>query len=269
MTDDQPKYDIAISFLVADEKIASSLNAGLGDLKVFFYPHKQEELIGTNGMESMRAPFIGARVNVILFREKYGKTPWTGVELAAIQDSCLRTGYRSLVFVQLDKKDVKPEWLPSTHIRCLLDDFTIEQLIGAIKSKVQENGGTIRRPNARTEALRVQEEASYLADRDRLMRDSTWIGELRRCVDDTIIEIGRIVSELNTKNKLNIGFGKGQGGVTILRSGFSACRSAGSKRSLITSGILHRTNAICGRRNILERCLCKERMLGMSNRQKG
>jgi hypothetical protein len=90
-----------------------------GRFEGFFYPHKQEELIGTNGMESMRAPFIGARVNVILFREKYGKTPWTGVELAAIQDSCLRTGYRSLVFVQLDKKDVKPEWLPSTHIRCL------------------------------------------------------------------------------------------------------------------------------------------------------
>jgi hypothetical protein len=37
-------------------------------------------------MESMRTPFLGARVNVILFRERYGKTPWTGVELAAMAE---------------------------------------------------------------------------------------------------------------------------------------------------------------------------------------
>jgi len=39
----------------------------------------------------MRAPFLSARVNVILFRERYGKTPWTGVELSAIQVSCLKS----------------------------------------------------------------------------------------------------------------------------------------------------------------------------------
>jgi hypothetical protein len=46
----------------------------------------------------MRAPFLSARVNVVLYRERYGKTPWTGVELKAIQDSCLQTldGLKSL-----------------------------------------------------------------------------------------------------------------------------------------------------------------------------
>src|SRR5262245_50622198 len=34
-------------------------------LQVFFYPHKQEELIETNGIESMRAAFLSARVNVV------------------------------------------------------------------------------------------------------------------------------------------------------------------------------------------------------------
>jgi hypothetical protein len=80
-----------------------------GGLKVFFYPHKQEEFIGTNGLESMREPFLSTLVNVVLFRERYGNTPWTGVELAAIQDSCLRTSFRSLVFVQLNRKDAKTE----------------------------------------------------------------------------------------------------------------------------------------------------------------
>jgi len=48
---------------------------------VFFYPHNQEEPVGTNGIESMREPFLTSRVNVILFRARYGNTPWTGVEL--------------------------------------------------------------------------------------------------------------------------------------------------------------------------------------------
>ena len=111
--------------------------------------------MGTNGLESMRAPFLSARINVVLYRERYGKTPWTGVELAAIQDSCLQTGFRSLLFVQLDKLDRKPDWLPDTHIRCVLGDFTIDQLVGAINNKVQALGGRIERPDAMSEALRV------------------------------------------------------------------------------------------------------------------
>jgi hypothetical protein len=71
-------FDVAISFLAADEKVASSIKSKLSGLSVFFYPHNQEELIGTNGLESMRAPFLSARVNVVLYRTRYGRTPWTG-----------------------------------------------------------------------------------------------------------------------------------------------------------------------------------------------
>ena len=42
----EPAYDVAISFLVADEAIAAAVRDGLSGLNVFFYPHKQEELIG-------------------------------------------------------------------------------------------------------------------------------------------------------------------------------------------------------------------------------
>src|SRR5262249_36247929 len=169
-------YDVAISFLVADEKIASAIKTRLACLNVFFYPHNQEELIGTNGLESMRAPFLSARVNVLLYRERYGKTPWTGVELKAIQDSCLQTGFQSLLFVQLEKKDGTPDWLPNTHIRHVLGDFTpLHQLVGALKHKVQELGGVIHRPDAMSEAARVKSEAEYIANRDAMMRDRTWI----------------------------------------------------------------------------------------------
>jgi hypothetical protein len=212
-------FDVAISFLVADQEIAASLKAKLTGLNVFFYPHNQEELIGTDGIESMRAPFLDARVNVVLFRERYGNTPWTGIELAAIKDSCLNTGFRSLIFVQLDKKDKKPTWLPDTHIRCILGDFTLDEVAGAIKSKVQENGGLIQKADARSEAFRVKQEADYYADRDRLMRDHQWIGDLHRTIAQAIEEMGRIVSELNETQKLNIVFGSKQHTATM-RTGF-------------------------------------------------
>ena len=68
-------FDVAISFLVADERVARTIKSKLLGLNVVFYPHNQEELVGSNGLESMRAPFLSARVNVVLYRERYGKTP--------------------------------------------------------------------------------------------------------------------------------------------------------------------------------------------------
>jgi hypothetical protein len=217
----EPVYDVAISFLVADEKIASAIKARLAGLNVFFYPHNQEELIGTNGLESMRAPFLSARVNVVLYRERYGKTPWTGVELAAIQDSCLKTGFRSLLFVQLEKKDRKPEWLPDTHIRCALADFTIDQLVGAIMNKVQELGGVIHRPDAMSAAERVSREAEYIADRDAMMRDRRWIeGTVHRSLRETFKKVQELVAQVNKDHGFSIVCGANDYRSCIMRSGF-------------------------------------------------
>ena len=59
-------------------------------MKVFFYPRNQEELAGTDGLESMRKPFFDSRVMVVLYREKWGKTPWTRVEETAIKEACFK-----------------------------------------------------------------------------------------------------------------------------------------------------------------------------------
>jgi hypothetical protein len=218
---DAPVYDATISFLVADEKTASAIKSRLGGLNVFFYPHNQEELIGSNGLESMRGPFLSARVNVVLYRERYGKTPWTGVELAAIQDSCLKTGFRSLLFVQLDKKDGKPEWLPDTHIRCVLGDFTIDQVVGAIKNKVQERGGTIQRPDAMAEAKRVKAEADYHQDRERLMRDRQWIeGAIHNSLVATFAHVGDMVAQVNKEHGFQIDMGSTRYQSCVIRAGY-------------------------------------------------
>jgi hypothetical protein len=184
----EPAYDVAISFLVADEKIASAIKSGLAGLKVFFYPHNQEELVGTNGIESMREPFLAARVNVILFRERYGNTPWTGVELKAIQDSCLKTRFESLVFAQLDKADQKPLWLPDTHIRCVLGDFTLDQLVGAIKLRVQERGGEVTKVSPLELAKRLRAEELLRQDEKKFFRDDPYIKQTAAKVVDELMK---------------------------------------------------------------------------------
>jgi hypothetical protein len=46
-----------------------ALDKGLEGLRVFFYPRHQEETAGTDGLESMRKPFLDCRVMVVLYRE--------------------------------------------------------------------------------------------------------------------------------------------------------------------------------------------------------
>ena len=58
MSIDNRKYDVAISFLSKDSHTAAALNDKLSEgLNVFFFPRKQEDLAGTDGLESMREPF--------------------------------------------------------------------------------------------------------------------------------------------------------------------------------------------------------------------
>jgi hypothetical protein len=69
---DDFKYDVAISFLIQDISIATALREKLSEsLRVFFFPRNQEELAGTDGLESMRAPFFEqSRLNVVIYRER-------------------------------------------------------------------------------------------------------------------------------------------------------------------------------------------------------
>jgi hypothetical protein len=216
-----PMYDVAISFLAADQPTAAALADQLeaSGLEVFFFPHNQEELAGTNGMETMRAPFLQARVNVVLFRKPWGETPWTRVEDGAISERCFKGGWSSLMFVQIDKTSTLPKWLPPMHVRFAIQDYGIDQLTGAIKLRVQEQGGEFAQPDALSEAKRVQREAVYLARREALLSSRPWIEDtVHRALRETMAEIVRLAKEAN-------GLGTDIAGASnnmtcVLRSGF-------------------------------------------------
>ena len=135
---------------------------------MFFFPHTQEELAGTDGLESMREPFLNSRINVVLYRELWGNTPWTGVEAAAVKDFCLKTHYRSLFFFVVESTDALPKWLPDTHIRFNYAEFTLDEAVGAIKLRVQEQGGHYEPMTPVRKAKLLREEERYQFERYQL-----------------------------------------------------------------------------------------------------
>lgn len=190
---EDPRYDVAISFLSQDEPLALKLHEQLSDsLSVFVCSKKQEELAGTDGLESFRLAFFSqSRLVVVLYREGWGKTKWTGIEDLSIRDRLFEGGWESLLFVTMDDK--YPKWLPKTHVRLSYTKFA-HDLVGAIKLRVQELGGELKVETAAGKAQRMKAIAQEKAERDwKLTQEAgtaipaKW-SELRRLLDEKIAE---------------------------------------------------------------------------------
>jgi len=198
---DNPQYDVAISFLSEDEAIAAALNRKLSEgLRVFFYTQRQEELAGTDGLESMRKPFFDdSRVMVVLYRELWGKTRWTRVEETAIKEACLEYGWERLFFVVLDTASKLPIWLPKNFVRFNYAEFGLEQAVGAIKARVQENGGQYLplTPAKRAELFEADERFRL----DKLRMNSE---EGLKIIQERVAELFRLIeshcTDINSKN---------------------------------------------------------------------
>ena len=89
------KYDVAFSFMAEDEALAAQLTDLLQDrLKVFLYSRRQGEIAGTDGEKTFNAVFgEQARLVVVLYRSRWGQTPWTRIEETAIRNRAFEHGY--------------------------------------------------------------------------------------------------------------------------------------------------------------------------------
>ena len=96
------KYDIAISLCKEDVDFADKLVKAINpNLKVFFYEHKQEELISKSGPEAFARVFKEeSRVVVILSRKEWSETFYTDIERSAIMDR-IKGGYRFLMVIPM------------------------------------------------------------------------------------------------------------------------------------------------------------------------
>jgi len=97
MGEPETKYDIAISFLQKDESLALEISRRLTEqFSIFVYSERQEEIAGTDGLETFRQVFLAeSSLVVILYRDGWGKTRFTRVEEQAIKDRFSDDGWIS------------------------------------------------------------------------------------------------------------------------------------------------------------------------------
>ena len=208
----EPKFDVAISFLARDEHLALELGDRLAtELDTFVYSKQQEQLAGSEGLESLREAFRDAsRLVVVLYRDEWGNTPWTGVEQTAIKDRALAEGWEFLLFLALDKVSVVPKWLPETRIRLSLPDYGIDQAIGAIKTRVEQLGGVFRKRDAISLAKQAADRAAKRQDADRILASSGYAAAQEEC-RTLFAEVARLSTQIAEEAPaLNLRGGSGE-----------------------------------------------------------
>lgn len=191
------QYDVALSFLHRDEALAVQVQNALSEnLEVFIYSKRQEELAGTDGLESFREAFLtNSKLVVVFYRDGWGQTPWTRIEQAAIQDRFLRQGWNWLLFVILDQTSKPPVWLPESGIRLNFPAYGLEQLLGAVKIRAEKLGSTLKSHTALDRAKRLDQASIARAERDRLLTEKGMSAvqeehkDLQRLVETKIQEI--------------------------------------------------------------------------------
>lgn len=165
------QYDVAFSFLGQDEPTASALNDLLAErFSTFLYSKQQERLAGTDGELTFSEVFAKqSRVVVILYREAWGKTPWTRIEETAIRGRAYDDGYDFTLFIPLDAKPVLPDWLPKTQLWFGLERFGMQGAASVIEARIQQAGGTARPETAMDRAARLSRDMQRAEERARFL----------------------------------------------------------------------------------------------------
>jgi hypothetical protein len=159
-------YDVAISFLDGDESVAVELGNGLPNLKTFIYSERQAEIGATDGAETFPNVFgRDARIVVVLYGEKWGKTKWTRMEETAIKNRVLYDGADFLTFIHLEPENPTPRWLPQTRIWVNWTRLGVAGAIAIIEERVRRAGVAVREETAEENAARFEREVC--ADRER------------------------------------------------------------------------------------------------------
>ena len=152
------EFEVAFSFCKEDETLAIELNNLLTDrYNTYIYLEKQNELAGKDGEMEFKNVFKNrSRVVVILYRNKWGNTPWTRMEQEAIRDRAFENGYDFTLFILTEKNMQMPEWLPKQRIWYDLERYGTKAAANVIDLKIKENFGTLRIENAEEKAKRLQ-----------------------------------------------------------------------------------------------------------------
>ena len=195
MNQGQFKYDLAFSFLAADESFASNLNDLVQDrLSTFLYTKRQENIAGTDGEQSFNAVFSEqARAVVVLYRKGWGESPWTRIEETAIRNRAYSEGYDFVTFIPLDEPPSVPNWLPKTRLWVGLKRWGLSGAASAIEARIQELGGVPREESVEDRAKRLERASQFKRDRDSFVYSSDGVIAANAEYEVLIAELERLL----------------------------------------------------------------------------
>jgi hypothetical protein len=165
-------FDVAFSFLAADESLAQTLNDRLqGRMRTFIYSEQQKALAGKDGEQVFNTVFgEKSRFVVVLYRTGWGESPWTRIEMTAIRNRAHNEGHDFILLVPLDTPPTAPKWLPKQRIWIGLERWGVDGAAAVIEARVQELGGEPAVESVAMRAARLHRardfEAQRLAFRD-------------------------------------------------------------------------------------------------------
>lgn len=194
---DGPKYDAALSFLADDEPLASKLADRLSERwEVFVFSDRQREIAGTDGVEKLTEVFRrDALLDVVLHREGWGDTPWTRLEAGAIKERQLETGFEALFVVKLDDSE-RPPWVPSRHIYFDMEEYGLDEVVGAIELRIREQGGDPSPETAVERARRLQREEDRRQRQRQVLHSERGVELAREALDEMLAVTRAQVEEI-------------------------------------------------------------------------
>lgn len=196
------RYDVAFSFSMTSESIATAINQLLEDrITTFLYSKKQEEIAGKDGEEEFNRVFgQEARLVVILFSEDWGKTPWTRIEETAIRNRAYEKGFDFTLFVMTEAGLQPPAWLPKNRLWSGLDRYGIEGVAAVIESRVQELDGNVRALTAADKAKQKAKEIEFEHSREAFLHSKQAVDSARTEVTSLFSEIKKITTQIQSSN---------------------------------------------------------------------
>lgn len=224
MSDDRFKYDVASSFLALDEELAIEINNLFKDrITTFIYSRKQEEIAGTDGEETFNRVFSSeARIVFVLYREGWGKTPWTRIEESAIRNRAYGEGYDFALFAPLDKPPSVPKWLPKNRIWIGLERWGIEGAANIIETRVREAGGEPKEKTVEQLASRLSREITDEKTRQKFLHSEKGVKSAGNEIDKLFSEFEKTVSNISKNGKtVSLSFNRGPQQCAIYADGFS------------------------------------------------
>jgi hypothetical protein len=199
-------YDVAFSFLSADEPLAAQLNDILQDrLRTFLYSKRQGEVAGGDGEEIFNKVFAEqARLVIVLYRKGWGDTPWTRIEQTAIRKRGYEHGYEFAKFIPLDEPPSVPRWLPPTQTWIGLKRYGVEAAAAVIEARVQELGGQPKEESVLDRAERLDRQAKFDKRREQFRRSEPAVERAKQEVLKLGEALETTIKAINAKTSLRL-----------------------------------------------------------------